>query len=52
MTIRLNDIADRDRMNAARDGWIDRAAMPVPATFESRPIGEGCRADTAVTAAA
>ena len=48
----LREIADFDAMNAVWDDWIDRSAMPVRATVESRLAGEGCRVEIMVTAAA
>lgn len=48
----LRDIADFDRMNAVWDAWIDRSAMPVRATVESRLAGDGYRVEIMVTAAA
>lgn len=48
----LRDIADFDRMNEAWDAWIDRSAMPVRATVESRLAGDAYRVEIMVTAAA
>ena len=47
----LRDIADFDMMNAAWDEWIDRSAMPVRATVESRLAGDQYRVEIMVTAA-
>ena len=48
----LRDIADFDLMNGVWDGWIDRSAMPVRATVESRLAGQAYRVEIMVTAAA
>ena len=48
----LRDIADFDIINAAWDAWIDRSAMPVRATVESRLAGDAYRVEIMVTAAA
>jgi enamine deaminase RidA (YjgF/YER057c/UK114 family) len=48
----LRDIADFDKMNAAWDAWIDKNAMPVRATVESRLAGDGYRVEIMVTAVA
>ena len=50
-TIWLRDIADFERMNAAWDAWLDRAAMPVRATVEARLAGDGYRVEIMVVAA-
>jgi len=47
----LRDIADFEKMNAAWDAWIDRQAMPVRATVESRLAGDGYRVEIMVSAA-
>ena len=47
----LRDIADFDLMNAAWDGWVDRANLPVRATVESRLARNGYRVEIKLTAA-
>jgi enamine deaminase RidA (YjgF/YER057c/UK114 family) len=47
----LRDIADFEKMNAAWDAWIDRQAMPVRATVESRLAGDGYRVEIMVSVA-
>lgn len=47
----LRDIADFEQMNAAWDAWVDRDALPVRATVESRLAGDGYRVEIQVTAA-
>ncbi|MEI4488529.1 RidA family protein [Frigidibacter sp. MR17.14] len=51
-TIWLRDIADFEIMNREWDAWIDRAAMPVRATVESRLAGDAYRVEIMVIAAA
>lgn len=51
-TIWLRDIADFELMNTAWDAWVDRAAMPVRATVESRMAGDGYRVEIMVIASA
>lgn len=48
----LRDIADFEMMNTAWDEWVDRSAMPVRATVESRLAGDGYRVEIMVVAAA
>ncbi|MGE3874535.1 MAG: RidA family protein [Parvibaculaceae bacterium] len=47
----LRDIADFELMNSVWDEWIDRSAMPVRATVESRLAGDAYRVEIMVTAA-
>ncbi|MGE0007774.1 MAG: RidA family protein [Parvibaculaceae bacterium] len=47
----LRDIADFELMNGVWDKWIDRSAMPVRATVESRLAGDAYRVEIMVTAA-
>lgn len=47
----LRDIADFELMNSVWDKWIDRSAMPVRATVESRLAGDAYRVEIMVTAA-
>ncbi|HTN95895.1 MAG TPA: RidA family protein [Nordella sp.] len=47
----LRDIADFEIMNNVWDKWIDRSAMPVRATVESRLAGDAYRVEIMVTAA-
>lgn len=47
----LRDIADFEIMNSVWDKWIDRSAMPVRATVESRLAGDAYRVEIMVTAA-
>lgn len=51
-TIWLRDIADFELMNAAWDAWVDRSAMPVRATVESRMAGDEYRVEIMVIASA